>query len=136
MFDLKKNNYSEIAEAGFEFELLTPGTREPTSAFITVRGDNSKTVKAYARKKYNEFRMKEQMAKRRGKETDEMTIEEAEDLSIEAAITRVITWRGISEGGVTVEFTKENAERIFKEHPWIREQVMEVAGEALNFRPE
>lgn len=135
-FDLSKNNLSEVAEAGFEFELKFPGTGEGTGAFITVRGDNSKTVKAYARKKFSEFKLREQQAKRRGKELDDMSIEEAEELAIESAIVRVISWRGIEEEGKPVAFTKENAQRIFLEHPWIREQVTEESSQILNFRPE
>jgi hypothetical protein len=135
-FDLNKNNFADAAEAGFEFELLLPGTQEPTGAFITVRGDQSKTVKAYARKKYAEFKLREQQAKRRGKDVDDMTIEEAEELSIEAAVVRVIGWKGISEGKTDIAFSKENAERIFKEHPWIKDAVMEEASQLLNFRPK
>lgn len=136
MLDLKKSNYAEVAEAGYEFELTLPGTNEPSGAHVTVRGDNSKTVKAYSRKKYSEFRAREQMLKRRGKEAEEITIDEAEDLSIESAIVRVISWKGITEGGLPVEFNKENATRVFRDHPWIREQVMEVSQDILNFRPE
>lgn len=134
-FDLSKNNFAEAAEAGYEFELKLPGTGEGTGAFITIRGDQSKTVKAYARKKYAEFKLKEQQAKRRGKEADDMTLDEAEELAIESAIVRVISWKGIAEDGKDVLFSKENAERIFKEHPWIREAVTEEAGQLLNFRP-
>lgn len=136
MLDLKKTNYAETAEIGFEFELLLPGDNTPSGAKITVRGDQSKTVKAYARKKYAEFKAREQAMRRRGKGDEEMTLEEAEDLAIEAAVVRVIGWKGISEGGVPVEFTKENASRVFRDHPWIREQIMEVAQDILNFRPE
>lgn len=135
-FDLNKNNFADAAEAGYEFELLLPGTQEPTGAFITVRGDQSKTVKAYARKKYAEFKLREQSAKRRGKDPEDMSLEEAEDLSIEAAIVRVIGWKGITEGKTEVAFSKENAERIFKEHSWIREAVMEESTQILNFRPK
>ncbi len=77
-FDLAKHNYTEIAEAGYEFELKLPGTGEGTGVFITVRGDQSKTVKAFGRKKYAEFKLREQQAKRRGKEAEDMTLEEAE----------------------------------------------------------
>ena len=134
-FDLAKHNYTEIAEAGYEFELKLPGTGEGTGVFITVRGDQSKTVKAFGRKKYSEFKLREQQAKRRGKDVDDMTLEEAEELSIESAIVRVIGWKNITENGKEVSFTKENAERIFKEHPWIREAVTEESGQILNFRP-
>lgn len=135
-FDLSKNNFGEAAEAGYEFELKLPGTGEGTGAFITVRGDQSKTVKAYARKKYAEFKLKEQQARRRGKEPEDMTLDEAEELAVEAAIVRVISWRGIDEDGKPVPFTKENAARIFLEHPWIRDQVTEESSQILNFRPE
>jgi hypothetical protein len=132
-FDLKNHNYTEIAEAGYEFELKLPGTGEGTGAFITVRGDQSKTVKAFGRKKYSEFKLREQQAKRRGKEADDMTLEEAEELSIESAVVRIITWKNISENGKEVPFTKENAECILKEYPFIKDQILEEAGSLLNF---
>ena len=125
----------QAAEDGYEFELMLP-TGEKSGAFLTIRGDQSKTVKAYARKKYSEFKMKEQAARRRGKDNDDMTIEEAEDLAIEAAIVRLIGWKGITDGGKPVEFSKDAASSILREHSWIREQIMEEAGQILNFRPE
>ena len=134
--DLAKTNLAEAADAGYEFEIKMPGTGEPTGAFITVRGEMSKTVKAYARQKFREFQLKEQQAKRRGKEVEEMTLEEAEELAIESATVRVIGWRNITENGKEVAFSKENAARIFAEHGWIREQVMEESGQLINFRPD
>lgn len=135
MFDLSKNNLAEIAEAGYEFELKMPGSGEPTGAFVTVRGAQSKAVKAFARKLYNEFRMKEQAAKRRGKEVEDLTLEEAEDLAAETAVVRIISWKGIADQGKEVPFTKENAIAILKEHAWIREQVMEESDQLINFQP-
>ncbi len=135
MLDLSKTNYAEVADAGFEFELKLP-TGEPTGAFITVRGDESKTVKAYRRKKFNEFEAKRIAAKRRGKDMDDITLEEAEELAVEAAVVRIIKWRGITDAGDEVKFSEETAKKILKEHTWIREQVMEEAGQLLNFRPE
>ena len=135
-FDLAKHNYTEIAEAGYEFELKLPGTGEGTGVFITVRGDQSKTVKAFGRKKYSEFKLREQQAKRRGKDVEDMTLEEAEELSIESAVVRVIDWKNITENGKPVAFSKENAERIFRDFTWIKEQVMEEAAQLLNFRSE
>jgi hypothetical protein len=134
IFDLAKHNYTEIAEVGYKFELKLPGTGEGTGVFITVRGDQSKTVKAFARKKYSEFKLREQQAKRRGKDVEDMTLEEAEELGIESAVIRVISWENITEDGKEVPFTKENAERIFKEYSWIKDAVMEEAAQLLNFR--
>ncbi len=132
--DLAKTNLAEAADAGYEFEIKLPGSGEGTGAFITVRGEMSKTVKAYARQKFREFQLREQQAKRRGKQSEELTLEEAEEMAVEAAVIRVISWRGITENGKEVTFSKETAEKIFTEHSWIREQVMEESNQLLNFR--
>jgi hypothetical protein len=135
MFDLSKNNFAETAEAGYEFQLRLP-TGDLTDAYITVRGDNSKTVKAFNRRKFTEMRQKQQIAKRRGRDEEEFTIEEGEDLAVESAIVRIISWKNIAEKGIEIPFTKENADRILREHPWIREQVMEESSLITNFRPD
>lgn len=133
MLDLKVKNLAETSEAGYEFELLFPGSQEKTGAFVKVRGGNSKIARAFARKKYTEYKQRETMAKRKGRD-DEMTLDEAEDTAIETAIVRVISWRGIAEDGVEIPFTKENAERILREHDWIRTQVVEESDNLLNFQ--
>ncbi len=132
LFDLTKNDFGKIAESGYEFEVTVPGTGEATGAFITVRGEQSPTVKAFGRKKFTEMQMKQQQAKRRGKEY-EIDLEEAEAMAVEAAVVRVIGWRGFAEEGKEVVFTKEAAERIFTQHSWLREQVMEASGDLVNF---
>ena len=134
MLDLKVQNLAEQSETGYEFELLYPGSKEKTGAFVKVRGAQSKTVRAYSRKKYNEYRVREQAAKRRGKEQEDITLDEAEDLAIESAIVRIIGWKGITEGGVEVPFTKENAERVLREHSWIREEITLNSDELINFQ--
>ena len=55
------------------------------------------------------------------------------ELAVEAAVIRVIDWRGLSEGGKELPFSKENAERILAKHEWIREQIQEEAGQVVNF---
>jgi hypothetical protein len=133
--DLAKNNLSVAADIGFEFEVRLPSSSEPTGAFITVRGEESKTVKAFGRNKFKEFQQKQAQAKRRGKDVEDMTLEDAEELSVETAVVRVMGWRGITDNGEEVKFSPEAAAKIFKEHSWIREQVMEESSQILNFRP-
>lgn len=128
-FDLSKKNLSEIAETGFEFELRLPGSGEKTGAFIKVRGDQSKIVKNYQRKKFDEM----QARQRSKRKNDDITLEEAEDMAVESAVVRIISWKGIEEGGKEVPFSKEAATRILTEHSWIREAVQEVASEQVNF---
>ena len=134
MLNLQKTNYAEAAEAGYEFELKKPGTGEGLGAFIKVRGDQSKVVRAWSRRKATEFQMKTLKSKDKDKP---MSMDEVEDFGVEQAINRIISWRGISDDGVNeLPFTVENAERLLKEHPWILEQVVEEAKELLNFLPE
>lgn len=134
MLDLKVQNVAEQSEAGYEFELLYPGSQEKTGAFVKVRGTQSKVVRAFQRKKYSEYRIREQSAKRRGKDADEITLDEAEAMAVESAINRIISWKGIAEDSKEIPFTKENAERILMEHSWIREEIMSASDELLNFQ--
>jgi ribosomal protein L15 len=133
MFDLKKNNLSDKAEAGYEFEVVIPETFEATGFFVTVRGEQSPVVKAYGRRKFQEYQQREQIAKRKGKEVDQMTLDEAEELAVESAVIRVISWRGLAEDGQEIKFSKEEAERVLTEHAWIREQILENSGNLRNF---
>lgn len=135
MLDLKKTNIAADAEAGVEVELIHPATGEGTGGFVTVRGEHSKVVQAFARKRLNEFQKREKMAKGKGKEL-EFTTEELESMSVENAVNRIITWRGIGSDGVEVPFSKDTATEILTEHPWIRKIITEESENILNFRPE
>lgn len=132
MLDLAKKDPAKAAEVGFAFNLLLPDG-EKTDAEITVRGGNSPEVKNFARRFYQEQKVKEQQAKRRNKDVEEMTIEEAEDFAVDAAVTRLIGWKGIGEDGKEVAFSKENAARILKKYPFIRDQIMEHSENIFNF---
>lgn len=132
-FDLSKNDLSKLSEVGYEFELTLPEVRTPTGAFVTVRGVNSPSVKAFGRKKFAEMQMQEQIAKRKGREVEPMTIEDAEDLATETALIRLITWKGIEEDGKELKFSAESAKRILKEHSWIREQILSESDNLSNF---
>lgn len=130
--DLAITNVAAQAESGYEFELLHPATGEGTEGFITVRGSGSKIVQTHARKTFTEMQKREKVAKGKNKELD-LTLDELEDMSVERAVVRIISWKGITEGGKEVPFTKENAERILKEHSWIKEAVFENSEDLTNF---
>lgn len=131
--DLVKTNIAAEAESGYEFELLHPATGEGTEGFLKIRGEKSKVVQNHARKVVTEMQKRENMAKGKNK-TVELSIEDLEDMAVERAFVRIISWRGIQEDGVDLPFNKENAERILKDHPWIRESIMEESENLLNFR--
>lgn len=132
MLDLTRNDPSKIADVGYEFNVILPDGTE-TDAKITVRGANSPAVKAFSRKVQAELKVREQAAKRKGKE-DDMNMDEAEEMLSRAAAVRVISWKGIAEEGKEIAFSKDEAERVLLKYPFIREQVLEESNNILNFR--
>ena len=133
-FDLQSQNYSTAAEEGFTLELQLPdGT--VSDATLTILGDLSPTVKNFGKRKYKEFKQQQESAKRRGKEW-ELSLDDAEEESCEAALVRLIGWNGITEGGKKVEFSKEKAKETLKAHSWIREVIMQESANVGNFTPK
>ena len=130
-FDIKLNNLSEKAETGYEFEVKLPNGTS-TDFFITVRGTQSPKVKAYSKKVFNQMQIKEQQMKRKGREV-EFNLEDAEDMAVESAAIRIVTWRGLEEDGKEVKPTEENLKRIMREQDWIRSQVLDESDIAANF---
>lgn len=134
MLDLAKNNPAEIAEAGYEFEVVLPdGT--VTDAKIKVRGTNSPAVRNFAKKSYTELQANEKRAKRQGKEY-EMTVEEGEEFAVRSAAVRIISWSGIAENGEELQATPENISKVLTRYPFIRTQVMDNSDNIFNFRHE
>jgi hypothetical protein len=131
--DLTKNNPAVLAEAGYTFTLCLPDGSE-TDAKLTVRGVNSPAVKNYSRKVYSEFKMKEQAAKRRGRDPEELSLEDAEELAVNSAAVRLMGWSGLEENGKPIKFEKDEVARVLKEFPFIREAVMLQSDDLMNFR--
>lgn len=133
MYDIK-NNFAQASEAGYEFAVKTPWG-EDTDFFITVRGDQSKIVRDFIKKRINEDQMKERAAKARGK-VYEKSIEELEDELLEHCFVRIISWRGLGDKGVEVQLNKENSDKVLKGNDHIQSQIMEESRLTLNFRPD
>lgn len=134
-FDLVKQDFSKAAEQGYTFELKLP-TGAPSGATLTILGDMSPTVKNYSRKKFAEFQQKQAIAKRKNKEPEDMSLDEAEELAVESALVRLVGWNGIKENGVDVVFSKEKASEVLKAHPWIREAIVQEASDVTSFCPK
>jgi 20S proteasome alpha/beta subunit len=134
MFDLQKHDFTKSSELGYTFELKLPDGSN-SGAKLTVIGDLSPVVKNFARKRFAEYQQRQAIAKRKGRE-DEMTLEEAEETAVEAALVRLVNWEGITDNGKPVEFSKDKAREVLTQHSFIREQVLEEAGFVQNFTPK
>lgn len=131
--DLKKANLAVKGEAGFEFELIVPGTVESTGAFVKVRGAESKIAKEFSRQKFKAYQVKQATLAKRGK-TAATELEDMEDELLELAINRIISWRGITDGGTVIEFDEDTAQVVLSENTWIRDQVLQESNEVSNFQ--
>ena len=130
-FDIVKTNIAELAETGYEFAIKLPdGT--PTDFLVTVRGHHSPAVKAHSKRTFNQMQLKEQQAKRKGKDFD-LSLDDAEDMAVESAVMRLVTWKGLEEDGKEIKFSQESAKRIMRELDWVRAQVLEESEIAANF---
>lgn len=135
MFDIAKQDFAAAAEAGYSFELMLP-TGVGSGAKLTILGDMSPSVKAFSRKRFQELQMRQAMLKRKGKDFDEIDLDEAEDAAVEAALVRLVDWSGISNNGKALEFSKDAARELLKKNGWIREQIMNEAADVTNFQPK
>lgn len=132
-FDFKKNNPTDVAEAGYEFTVVLPDGTE-TEAKIKVRGSNSPKVKTFYRTAFNQMRLRESAAKKRGKDAEDMTLEESEDFAIRSSAVRIISWNGFAEDGKEVVYSHPEAERMMADYPFLRDLVTKESEELLNFR--
>ena len=76
------------------------------------------------------------MAKRKGREVEDLSLDEAEELAVEAALVRLVGWEGITESGKEVKFSKEKAQEILTQHQFIREAIMQESADITNFQPK
>ena len=133
-FDIVKTNFAEIAEQGFEFELKNPLTGDGLEAYITVRGKLSPKMKKYNKSVFNKLQAKEILNKKRGKD-DRLDLEEAEQMQRDAALARIISWRGLEVDGKELGNTEEGFKQVINDPnlAWVVEQIIEEADNSANF---
>jgi hypothetical protein len=123
--DLSNLDTLSTAEAGTDVELEHPVTGEPIKDddgkpwVISIRGSDSKTVRAIAKKQQNRFT---ERLRKRGQFGDADT---AESEAVEKLVAATIGWRGLVMDGKPYEFSPENAHKLYSDprFPWIVEQV-------------
>lgn len=130
--DISKLDLTTTSEQGYEFEYIPESTGIGEGFFITVLGKHADTVKDWTRKAVNNMRDRERMLAKKGKD-DYRKVEEDEQFAIQSAAIRIIAWRGITEGGKPLEFSKEKAVQICTINPDVRDQVIEASDLMTNF---
>ena len=112
--DLKNLNVTEKAEEGSWCELEHPVTGETLDIRIKLAGIDSKTYREAARKQINK-RLKKGLRK--------ISVEDTEQEEIELLAACTLDWENVEYEGKELECNPENVKFVYKEFPWIREQV-------------
>lgn len=136
--DLASIDTVAACNAGADVELLHPVTREPLGIFWRVLGRDSDVFKAHVNKNVNAKMRRAMLAKKRGRDAEPTTAEEAEADAIELLVACSAGWRTgdmptIEFKGSPLAFDENNARRVLTALPWIRSQVDEAVGDLENF---
>lgn len=132
-FNPKSPSTAALSEAGFEFEPTYPdGTG--IGATINVRGPEAAQVRNLLRSQISALQAREIRAKKSGRDAEPVSIEEMENQAVNLAVAYTIGWDGIEEAdGQQIEPTEANVRALYREHSWIRRQVIEQAQDLGNF---
>lgn len=129
--DLATLDSVKAANEGAAMEVLHPTSNVPLKddqenpITITLIGQDSDKVKKRQRLEMNK-RLK---AGRRST----MTAEELEEQGLELLAFCTVSWSGIKLDGQLLDCTADNAMKVYKRVPWLREQVDSFVGDRANF---
>lgn len=133
-FDLKRiPTVAAASEQGFSFEPVYPGGTQAIGATITVRGPRSAAVREHARRKYGQAQAREQAARKVGRPSDPLELDDLDESLTELAVVYTIGWAGVQADGLDVPFSPDAARGLYADHPWLREQVIEQAQDLGKF---
>lgn len=129
--DLSKLDLTEQANNGAIMDVMHPITGEQlfsesgSPVTITLLGADSTVMRQEMSN-----RAKKQLA---SKNKSVGSIDEAEKLSAELLATITVDWSGISENGIEIEYSRENAIAIYMKYSWLRQQVDTFTTDRANF---
>ncbi|MCE2918283.1 MAG: hypothetical protein LW768_22430 [Rubrivivax sp.] len=124
---------ADASEAGHSFEPVFPDGK-PIGATITVRGPESKAVRAVLRAQLSRAQMRELAARKAGRDGPEpATLEELTSDTLDLAVAHTISWSGFADGGAEMPATDANLRKVYTEHKWLRGQVLREGQELGNF---
>jgi len=128
MLDLTQFDTSAKSEEGVEMPLVLPNGDKVDGASIRVIGRDSKDYQDKSHK----------LSTRRIREATKSSGSglQSEDLQadgLELAVTATKGWTGLSDGGQPLEYSADNARKIYTKYPWLREQVAAFVTDRANF---
>lgn len=114
--DFKKLDVIAAAEKGFDY-VIRDLDDEETDAVVSVVGVGSRTFKQAKQK----IDGQEAVFAKRGKTMDE---DQSNELWVELLVKCTTGWKNVEEDGKQVEFSHDNATRMYMAYPVLRNQVL------------
>lgn len=136
--DLTNSNFDLTASADVpqKLTLLDPRTGEDilskdgTPVTITILGRDSTIAK-----KEGKRRSQEMINKSLRSSGKKLSVDEAQEGAISLLAKLTIGWEGLTDNGVSYDFSYDNAVALYSKFVWIREQVDEFITDRQNFMP-
>ena len=123
------NAFNAVAESEQGFDLMmkaTDGT--DTGVIFTIIGRYSDSVQKWSKKVFAEYQQEINLAKRKGKEPPEKSIDELREQNTEGAMVRVIGWKNVKQ-----EFSHDLLKQVLKNNPHWVDAIIDESDNAANF---
>ena len=127
-FDLGQFDTVTASNQGAAMQVLHPVTNVPTGVEITLAGADSDVYRRAQRTWAN--KQMDRLMKRRG---NNPSVEEIEERSLDIMARCTLSWKDVEFKGKKLPCNYENAIMLYRELPWLREQVDEFINDRANF---
>ncbi len=124
VFDIAALDTSTLAEKGAALNLRHPGTYEELGVKIWLQGADANSYRSVVRRQIDE-----QIAQSKA----DLTAAELEDRHIERLVAVTKEWENVTYHGAALELSPGNAEQLYREQIWIREQVTQFVEDRSHF---
>lgn len=133
MFDLKDLDTVAAADLGSTLEI-----RHPTTGAVLANGDGRSVTLTLAgmdssRAKRTERAALDRRLKQSAGRRSAVTATDIDSDSLEVLASVTLSWSGFVVDGQEIECTPENAKRLYKQWPWLREQAQAFVEDRANF---
>jgi hypothetical protein len=133
VLDLSSLDTTKAAEDGAVLEI-----RHPTSGAVLSNGDGRAVTLTLAGMDSQRARKAERQATNRrlrmgGRRAISVTADELDNDSLDLLAACTLAWSGFAVDGSELECNAENARRLYRQFPWLREQAQQYIDDRANF---
>jgi hypothetical protein len=134
-FDLGSLDTIEACNKPTEIEIKHPTTGAPTGVFFKVLGKDSNVYRGRIRGMADESLRKQAAGKGQSD-----TLDQLEQKNIDVLVAATVGWRTGDEPTITLkgeqlDFSADNARKVYEQLLPVRDQVAEAIGDLANFMP-